>query len=373
VRVAFVLPGLHRVNRGAETAFESLARAMARDAPGTITLIGTGAARAGEPYHFVRTHAVPRERFQRWPKVPPLRTEFIYEELTWVPSLLHHYRPGDYDVTVTCSYPFANWVLRGWRHRRGRPAHVYVTENGDWPTHRATAEYRLFGCDGLVCTNPTYFAAQQRHVRPWRTALIPNGVDARRFVPGLGERSRYDLPDDVPLVLMVSALSPNKRVPDGIHAVAAVNDAWLVVAGDGPMRDAVDRLAAEVMPGRFRRLTVRADAMPDLYRCADAFLHLARDESFGNVYIEALASGLPVVAHDSPVARWIIGDNGRLVDSDIAGSTAAALADVLQRNWTPPHDTVEQTARRFDWMVIAQQYRSFLQDVIAYKNGSAGD
>jgi glycosyltransferase involved in cell wall biosynthesis len=370
VRIAFVLAGLHRVNRGAETAFESLARAMARDARDNITLIGTGTVRGGEPYHFIGTHAVPRERFERWPRVPPLRTEFVYEELTWMPSLLLHYCPSDYDASITCSYPFTNWVLRGRRHRRGWPAHVFVTENGDWPARRSGAEYRLFGCDGLVCTNPTYFARQQRQQSPWRTALIPNGVDTWRFVPGPSERSRFALPDDVPIVLMVSALNPNKRVPEGIRAVAAIDDAWLVVAGDGSMRDEVDRLAAEVMPTRFRRLSVLAEEMPHLYRSADVCLHLARDESFGNVYIEALASGLPVVAHDSPVARWIIGDNGLLVDSDIPGATAAALADVLCGDWTPPQDAVGQTARRFDWAVIAAEYRRFLDEVIAHKDGS---
>jgi glycosyltransferase involved in cell wall biosynthesis len=114
---------------------------------------------------------------------------------------------------------------------------------------------------------------------------------------------------------------------------------------------------------------VRPEEMPNLYRCADACLHLARDESFGNVYIEALASGLPVVAHDSSVARWIVGTYGRLVDSDIPGSTAATLTEVLHRHWTPPHDAVEQTARRFDWAVIAVEYRRFLDDIIAYRDG----
>ena len=369
MRVAFALPGLHRVHRGAETAFESLARAMARDARDTITLIGTGAVRAGEPYRFVATHAVPRERFELWPRVPPLRTEFAYEELTWVPSLLRHYRPGDYDVTITCSYPFTNWLLRCRRRQGRRPVHVFVTENGDWPTHRIAAEYRLFGCDGLVCTNPTYFAAQQRGDRPWRTVLIPNGVDAGQFKPGRGERSRYGLPDEVPIVLMVSALNPNKRVLDGIRAVAAVDDAWLVVAGDGSMRGDVDRLAAAMMPGRFRRLTVSGEQMPGLYRCANVFLHLARDESFGNVYVEAVASGLPVVAHDSPAARWIIGDNGWFVDSDVPGSATAALSDVLRGKWSPPHDGVAQTVRRFDWAVIAAEYRRFLEEIVASKNG----
>jgi glycosyltransferase involved in cell wall biosynthesis len=168
----------------------------------------------------------------------------------------------------------------------------------------------------------------------------------------------------------VSALNPNKRVLDGIRAVGAIGDAWLVVAGDGSMRDEVDRLAAEVMPGRFRRLTVVVDQMPALYRCANAFLHLSRDESFGNVYIEALASGLPLVAHDSPVARWIVGDNGRLVYSDVPGATTGALADVLRGNWLPPRNAVEQTVRRFDWAVIAAEYRRFLDDVIAFRAGS---
>jgi glycosyltransferase involved in cell wall biosynthesis len=369
VRIAFALPGLHRVQRGAETAFESLARAMARDVRDTVTLIGTGAERAGEPYRFVATRAVTRERFERWPRVPPLRTEFSWEELTWVPSLLRHYRPDDHDVTITCSYPFTNWLLRSRRRRGRRPAHVFVTENGDWPTHRLGAEYRLFGCDGLVCTNPTYFEAQRRGARPWRTALIPNGVDARRFSPGLGDRSGHGLPPEVPVVLMVSALDPNKRVLDGIRAVAALDDAWLVVAGDGAMRGEVDRLAAAMLPGRFRRLTVPPERMPGVYRCANAFLHLARDESFGNVYVEALASGLPVVAHDCPAARWIVGDDGRLVDSDAPGAVTGALSDVLRGLWTPPGDAVARTVRRFDWTHVAAEYRRFLEEVRASRDG----
>ena len=47
-----------------------------------------------------------------FPFFPVLRNECYYEELTFVASLAWRYRPKDYDITVTCSYPFTNWLLR---------------------------------------------------------------------------------------------------------------------------------------------------------------------------------------------------------------------------------------------------------------------
>jgi len=51
--------------------------------------------------------------------------EFAYEDLTFIPGLLMNYRPSDYDVTVTCSYPFTNWALRRPELRKRRPPHVF--------------------------------------------------------------------------------------------------------------------------------------------------------------------------------------------------------------------------------------------------------
>src|SRR3546814_17213753 len=93
---------------------------------------------------------------------------------------------------------------------------------------------------------------------------------------------------------MVSAFIPTKRVLDGIRAVAQLGDAYLVVAGDGPLRGDGEALAAELLPGRFRRLSLAAADMPALYRSADVFLHMSLLETFGNVFIEAWARGLPI-------------------------------------------------------------------------------
>ena len=113
---------------------------------------------------------------------------------------------------------------------------------------------------------------------------------------------------------MVSALIASKNVAEGIAAVAKIPDANLVVAGDGPLRHDLNKLAGELLPGRYRQLTVPAADMPALYRSADVFMHLSTDESFGNVFVEAMASGMPIVAYDTPRTRWIVGNDAFFAD-----------------------------------------------------------
>jgi glycosyltransferase involved in cell wall biosynthesis len=360
MRILFVLPGLHRYNRGAEIAFISVATELAKSGD-AVTLIGSGAPRAGSPYRFLHAASIQRESFEFFPSVPVLRSEYAYEELSFVPGLLWHYRPSDYDVTLTCSYPFSNWLLRRPVVGARRPRHVFVTENGDWPAQSDVSEFRWFGCEGLICTNPEFY---DRNKHRWHCRLIPNGVDCGRFLPGPGDRSEFGLPMDRLIVLMVSALIPSKRVDAGMLAVSKIPDAHLVVAGDGPMRDALDASAAQLLPGRYTRLSVASERMPALYRAADVFLHLSKEEAFGNVYLEAMACALPIVGHDSVRLRWIVGDHEFLTNTD---DPAAVVRQIeLARNAPPAlREKRLQKAADFSWPKIGRSYREFLQEVVA--------
>ncbi|MDX1565251.1 MAG: hypothetical protein R3236_07595, partial [Phycisphaeraceae bacterium] len=106
LRVLFALSGLHRVRRGAETAFESIAEHLARRSDVQVTLIGSGPSSAGGRYRYRRARSVGRHAFEAWPKLPMLRSEGMYEELTFAPQLARAYRPSEFDVTVACTFPY---------------------------------------------------------------------------------------------------------------------------------------------------------------------------------------------------------------------------------------------------------------------------
>jgi glycosyltransferase involved in cell wall biosynthesis len=291
-----------------------------------------------------------------------LRSAYAYEELSYVPGLVRAFSPDEYDITCTCAYPFTNWTLRALRRARS-PAHVFITQNGDWPAFAGHREYRLFGCEGLVCINPEYF---ERNRARWRSALIPNGVDTERFAPGPPARRALGLPADVSIVLMVSALIPSKRVVEAIRCVARVPGVALVVAGDGELRAQVDEAAARLLGERFRRVSVPHAEMPDLYRSADVLLHMSRSEPFGNVYLEALASGLPVVADDNSVSRWILEDQAELVDTrDEAAVAGAVLRAVGRRTAEMATARRALVERRYTWEAIAASYAAFFDEVLA--------
>ncbi len=373
-RVAFILPGLGRVQRGAETAFWQIAKHLARFPDMDVEAFGSG-HQGPEGVTFHHVPCIRRERFEHWPGIPCFRNECYYEELTFVLGLIctRRYRPRRFDAAVACTYPYVNWYLQ-WTGRKKGPRQIFVTENGDWMCQARNREYRYFGCDGLVCFNPEY---HERNRHRYRTVLIPNGVDPTEFQPASEEvDGRADdaakpaaIPRDRQVVLMVSALIPSKRVDEGIRAVARVPDAFLVIAGDGPEREATAQLAAELLPGRHLALgSISNEQMPALFRRATAFLHMSRIEPFGIVYLEAAASGLPIVAPNLETPRWILGDAALYADPDEPASIASALARAISPDTGRPLGAAarQRVLENWTWDIQASRYRDFILDLIEH-------
>ena len=373
LRIAIILPGLGRVQRGAETAFLEISRALAQQPGVEVDLFGSGERVPSETRSIV-IPCRPREKFERWRKLPALRSECHYEELSFVWGLLRsrRFRPERYDATISCTYPYVNWLLRGTR-RRGRPKLIFVTQNGDWMCRAGNAEYRFFHCDGLVCVNPTYW---ERNRANWPCALIPNGVDPTVYHPDTDAAAWHDdrVPSGAKVVLMASALIPSKGVDLGVEAVARVPDAFLVVAGDGPERGRIADLAAAKLPERHLLLgSADRSLMPSIYRRASAFLHMSQDEPFGIVYLEAAASGLPIVAPDNETSRWILGDAALWMRPDDPKSAAGAIAAALdpERGRELGRAARARMLDGWTWEAQGRKYREFIETTARVSTRSA--
>ncbi len=122
------------------------------------------------------------------------------------------------------------------------------------------------------------------------------------------------------LVLAVGRLSVEKHHVGLIEAAAGLGgDVVVAIAGDGPLKDELAAAARRVgVEGRLRLLGARGD-VADLYRAADVLAHPSLTEGLPMVVLEAMASGLPVVASD-------VGEIARTVD---AGAAAAAACGVV--------------------------------------------
>lgn len=153
-----------------------------------------------------------------------------------------------------------------------------------------------------------------------RLYRIHNGTRLEQFA----STSHTGTADGPLRVVTVGTLDPRKNVGAAIRAVAAVPGTTLTVVGDGPERPVLEALAEALAAGRVR-FTGRLDDVRDELSAAEAFLSTSRYEGFGLAALEAMASGLPVLAPDTPGLSEVVGDAGLLHPP---GDAAALVADL---------------------------------------------
>lgn len=225
-----------------------------------------------------------------------------------------------------------------------------------------------------------------------RTA-VPDDVPVSVMYPGADlEAFRPDLPyedltelhgvADRPLIVCVSRLVARKGQDVLIRAMPEIRrdvpDASLLIVGDGPDRDRLERLAADTPDGSvaFAGQVSEGD-LPRYYRAGNVFAMPCRSrlgglevEGWGNVFIEAAACARPVVVGDSGGAResLVPGETGLLVN----GSDVAEVVDAVGSLLADPEraDAMgragrERVERAFGWSRAAEQLAGWLREAVA--------
>lgn len=185
-------------------------------------------------------------------------------------------------------------------------------------------------CDHLIGNTPDIVDYLRRAGWPEeRSHYLPNFVDGMSLpaVP----RASLATPGNVPLVLALGRLHPNKAFDVLLTALTQMPEAHCWLAGEGPERASLETQAARLgLLDRLRFLGWREDAAA-LYAAADLLVCPSRYEPLGNVVIEAWAHGVPVVATASAGPRALIedGKNGLLAPVEDADALASAMRRIL--------------------------------------------
>lgn len=201
--------------------------------------------------------------------------------------------------------------------------------------------------------------------------VVSRGVDTKLFNISKRDtslRSSWGATDDTKVLISVGRMAPEKNLDQVLKAYEALQVTGqafkLVMVGDGPLKEQFQKRYPEIIfPGMLSQSNLAA-----YYASSDLFIFPSQTETFGNVTLEALASGIPVLAFDCAAARdWVqTGVNGWLVAENNPEGFAAQAVTIF--NSKDLLDQITQSTRQqvvhLDWDQIAEQVESVFWDAI---------
>lgn len=247
--------------------------------------------------------------------------------------------------------------------------HSYSAHYGvGWLKTPITAYLRKFHNKALSTLVPTESLRRELAALGFRNLeVVARGVDTALFNPqrrSAALRQHWGVQDDDPVALSVGRLAPEKNLPLVLRAYQLMRELQprlrLVLVGDGPERTGLARENPDVI---FAGMRIGEDLAAH-YASADVFLFPSMTETYGNVTVEAMASGLAVVAYDYAAAQQHIrhSQNGMLVPFGAADDyvqAATALANDAMRIKTLGANA-RVTTEKLDWSCIVAEFEQAL-------------
>lgn len=258
---------------------------------------------------------------------------------------------------------------------------IIVALNGGWQTWLAkiaSVIYRkklvLVGQAGLgyderwnLLWRPDLFIALTHVQAQWAKKyysgpikIIPNAVDLNQFKPE-GRQLSFELKH--PRVLCAASLQKKEFFKNLIQAVANTKASLIMAASFTPeQKKPIEDWCKHYLKGKFLIKNFSYKQMPLLYRSVDLFVYPNPFwESFGIVFLEAMASNLAVIASDDSIRQEIIGQAGLLIDPNSPQSIKEAIEQSLQMNWG---NKPREQAKKFAWQKIAKQYEQVFKKLL---------
>ena len=222
----------------------------------------------------------------------------------------------------------------------------------------------------MISTISAYIANDlKKYVESKKVFIIPNGVDIKSFSidisldEKLNIRSRYGLQDNDIVIITVSRLVPSRGIEDAIASLAYLPDEYkLLVLGKGESKNNLITFAIEkkvsnrVVFGNF----VSHDKLPNILKTCDVFVRVSRIEGMGNSFVEALATGLPIVGtRIGGIPDFLIdGETGFFCEIGDPQSVASSIILAVEKSDYLAVNGMKLVREGYDWDNIAKSIQN---------------
>ncbi|MEK6611367.1 MAG: glycosyltransferase family 4 protein [Gemmatimonadota bacterium] len=363
LRVALPCTGLGRQRRGFETFAREVALALRDDPRVEITLYGGGGEKA--PGERAVCNLPRASAMARLVGAMTRREAYFVEQISFAAAFIPRLVISRPDVIYFANLNLGNACWH-WRRITGQRFRLLFYNGG-----ATTMPYTR--CDLVQQVSPEHLdAALRRGEAAERMVLLPHGIAMPSALPPRDDAAcaatRQELGVDPAraMLLSVGMLDATvKRMDVLIDAVSLLGKSrpHLVMLGERtPETPALVERARAKLGDAVTLATWPRERMTAAYAAADAFALLSLREGFGLAYLEALAAGLPCVAHDTSTTRFILGAHGLLGDTASSETTATLLRRALAgaTDETARSERHAAARRQFSWDVLAPRYREML-------------
>jgi glycosyltransferase involved in cell wall biosynthesis len=296
---------------------------------------------------------------------------YAFSEFSYIFNLNRILRRFNPDVILNFTFSIPALFCKYYRYKNSTPF-INVGQSGCTYMEVKSAKTHP---DVYVALSPVAKQYIEKRVPGVRVEVIPNGVNLNTFSPDgppfpiekFAAKSGIDRPNlNPPYILSTSRLVKEKRLDLLIKAVSRLKKGTLILVGHGEAKKRLSDLGNKILKNRILFLdTLNHDELSKLYRSCDVFSLPSKNEAFGNVIIEAMASGLPVVATNDPGFEWMVGQKGGiLVDVTDEQAYARALHEAFEKNF---ENGPRNQAQNFSWEVVVQEYIKLCESILKDK------
>jgi len=196
-----------------------------------------------------------------------------------------------------------------------------------------------------------------------KTTVVHNGIEIHRFSEALPyEKARLvsGLTENDKIILMVSRFSPQKDQDTLVRALALLPEQFHVVfVGDGDRRKNVEHLTTSLHLSKRVHFLGNREDVPRIMKTADVLVQSSHWEGFGLTVVEAMATGLPVIASDVSGVREIAQGYGIVFQPGNHVELAGVIAECLQREIN--YDKITEMKKAAEKYSISNMVENYLQ------------